>query len=221
MKRKASYLDGDNDISPWISRSPLSDSSTGSFTSPDRASIKPVSRVVYPSPSISNISGPNPRTRKRFRDNRPDVNMIHQSTLAKLYSAQKADHSAHSGSEKPLCSFVSNIPSQQRDTRHIPTQRSLHSFFNISQPQPSTTNSTPPRQEAQNLPELCSGCGNHLLNDLARPSGDHEMMDVDQTSDAYTDEDYECASCQRRVCDTCAVRGDQRICLECALPGRG
>lgn len=32
---------------------------------------------------------------------------------------------------------------------------------------------------------------------------------------------YACAKCSRRVCDICAVRGDHRVCLECANPGNG
>lgn len=219
MKRKSSYLDGETDVSPWISGSPLSDSSFGSLTSPDRA-IKPVPRVRYSSASTINISGPNPRTRKRYRDNRPDVNMIHQNTLAKLYNAQKAEQSAHSDLQKPLSSLANNTVSQREDHQHAPVQKSLHSFFNIRQPQPTMSNSAPPVQHGQDQADLCSGCGNHLINGLAGPSGD-DMMEVDHNSAALMDEDFDCASCQRRVCDTCAVRGDQRICLECALPGKG
>lgn len=62
-----------------------------------------------------------------------------------------------------------------------------------------------------------------------------EMMDIDTDSnlnfnhssisigaDADADSQvYACAMCGRHVCDTCAVRGDVRSCLECANPGNG
>lgn len=217
MKRKASYLDGENEMSPWISRSPLSDSSVGSLTSPDRASIKSMSRVIYPNSSTAHIGGLNPRTRKRYRDNRPDSNMIHQHTLAKLYNAQKVDQSARSDSEKPLGPFQSNTVSQREDTQPASAQRSLHSFFNIRQPQPTTISPVLSHQHPDSVPELCSDCGNHLSDS----PGDRDVMEIDHSSGIHMIEDYECAVCQRQVCNTCAVRGDQRICLECALPGRG
>jgi hypothetical protein len=45
------------------------------------------------------------------------------------------------------------------------------------------------------------------------------MMDVDGDDDDGSA--YACANCSKRVCDTCAVRGDWRVCLECANPGNG
>lgn len=203
-------------MSAWTLRSPLSDSSTGSLTSPDRASMKPASRMMYANPSTAHISGLNPRTRKRYRDNRPDSNMIHQNTLAKLYNAQKVDQSARSDTMKTLGCLQSDIFTQREDSQQTTAQRSLHSFFNIRQPQPTATNPVLSQQHVDSMPELCSDCGNHLSDALAGSSVDRDTMDID-----HTHEDYECAVCQRQVCDTCAVRGDQRVCLECALPGGG
>lgn len=216
MKRKASHIDGEGDNGPWTSRSPLSDSSIASVDSPDRI-FKPVPWMMYPSYSSNPSRGPNPRTRKRFRDNRPDISMIHQSTLAKLYNAQKAEQTTRSETEKPFMSSTGLTTEQHDNNQQTPTQKSLHAFFNIRQPEPAAVNLTFARQQdTQSLPELCGDCGNHLQSQHAIASGDHDMMDVDTLG-----EDYSCAVCQRSVCDTCAVRGDQRICLECALPGRG
>lgn len=45
---------------------------------------------------------------------------------------------------------------------------------------------------------------------------------VPTTVDADADADaYACAYCAKTVCDMCAVRGDVRVCLECANPGNG
>lgn len=218
MKRKASHIDEAGDSSPWTSRSPLSDSSLASLDSPDRI-LKPVPWMMHPGQSTKINYGPNPRTRKRFRDNRPEMSMIHQSTLAKLYNAQKAEQSNQLEADK---SFPPSTVNQQEDHQQTPTQKSLHAFFNIRQPQPTVTDLTLSRQQAtQHLPELCSDCGNHLSNQSTTGQGDYDMMDVDHHLTTYLEEDYLCASCRRAVCDTCAVRGDQRICLECALSGRG
>lgn len=54
------------------------------------------------------------------------------------------------------------------------------------------------------------------------------MMDIDAAAlgcgiSGPSDEGigYSCVNCGKRVCDTCAVRGDWRVCLECANPGNG
>lgn len=217
MKRKASHLDGEGDNSSWISRSPLSESSVGSFNSPDRI-FKPVPWLMYPSAPRPITNGPNPRTRKRFRDNRPDISTIHQSTLAKLYNAQKAEQPARSEPEKLFPAPTNQTAGQHEHQQNTIMQKSLHSFFNIRQPEPVVASPAPHQARyIQDLTDLCSDCGNHLSSQCAARSEDHNMMDID----LCLVEDYSCTVCQRVVCDTCAVRGDQRICLECALPGRG
>lgn len=221
MKRKASHLDGGSDSNPWTSISPRSDSSVTSFDSPDRI-FKPVPWMMYPGSATNTSYGLNSRTRKRFRDNRPDINTIHQSTLTKLYNAQRAEQPA------PSDIAISLTPSIELPTNHdeahqpAPTQKSLHAFFNIRQPMPVMAKlASSTYQHVQHLPELCGDCGSHLSSQSTGASRDHDRMDVDNQLATFLEEDYSCAACQKHVCDMCAVRGDQRICLECALPGGG
>lgn len=50
------------------------------------------------------------------------------------------------------------------------------------------------------------------------------MLDVDMLAnliDPEIDEAWQCAVCGKRTCDACAVKGDYRVCLECAVPGGG
>lgn len=215
MKRKANYLDEDCGVQIWNSRSPLSESSVCSHDSLDQHSTRPIPWSLHPRHESKTISATNLRTRKRHRDNRPDVDVVHQTTLAKLYNAQKREQTVPENSSELATRSVNSLGQPG------PAQRNLHSFFNIRQPQPAMISSIQFQlQSTQSQPELCAGCGNYLRHSNAIQSLDHDAMEMDQSLMCLEDE-YECASCQRSVCDTCAVRGDQRICLECALPGTG
>lgn len=222
MKRKASELDENSDDHSWVSQSPLSDSSVCSYDSLDRFNVNPIPWPLRSIPAPVKADTINPRTRKRFRDNRPDLKVIHQNTLAKLYNAQKNERVAPINSEVSFSSPSNNVVSGFGDHQHEHRQQSLHSFFNIRQSQPCKEVPSPYQHlYSQSSTEGCYGCGNHLHSNVSDPSGEQDMMVIDQLSGTALDEDYECAACRRRVCDTCAVRGDHRICLECALPGAG
>ena len=132
-----------------------------------------------------------------------------------------------------ITSTTNTIPLQKEKA-----QASLHAFFggghdqSISQipgpdPQSSHTAALPPI--ATVIPQ-CEDCSAPLLphlneNTMAR---DTEMMDIDTAAVDFglsgSSEEggaYSCVNCGKRVCDTCAVRGDWRVCLECANPGNG
>ena len=212
MKRKADELDEGLSWGSW-SPSNSSNRSTSSYGSPQ----KTVGSLPWPRPMASNV---NLRTRKRVRDNRPNEDAIHQNTLAKLFSAQRQPESiAVAGGSlgvppSAVASISQSVPS--------PAQRNLHSFFAISH-QPTSVDHIVPTKPGlvAELIGACEDCGN-TLNLLARVSClDTEMMDLDTAAQLAYDDDYACANCHRRVCDTCAVRGDHRLCLECAIPGGG
>src|SRR2546423_956315 len=98
----------------------------------------------------------NSRTRKRFRDSRPDEETIHQNTLSKLFSAQRqhqnssepapatSGHTSGHGQEGPMfspssvyfgpesCSSLPSGPTQLKQRDKSKTQRSLDGFFNPS-----------------------------------------------------------------------------------------
>lgn len=85
----------------------------------------------------------NSRTRKRFRDNRPDEATIHQTTLSKLYAAQSRQEEAdltenhNPNNSPPLNSSPSpSRSSSQHSASHSSQQRgkahqqpSIHAFF--------------------------------------------------------------------------------------------
>lgn len=191
------------------------------------------------------------RTRKRFRDNRPDEETIHQTTLSKLYAAQRherkpeyRDHSipltASPTPSRPTMAITSSSTSNTTQPKPK-SQLSLHAFFGSSgSGDGGQTRSTalpepnPGSDQQSGATARCEDCSAPLFLlpslDQHITTTDTEMMDVDidaaiAVADFSTCSDqgsaYACAYCSRRVCDICAVRGDQRICLECANPGNG
>jgi len=219
--------------------------------------------------NLRNIAGApyfNSRTRKRFRDGRSDEETIHQSTLKKLYDAQRLQQIGIVGVEEGTRPTVS--PATSPDTPvhlryyatasqihgplnmvHVPierSQRSIDAFFrgrssraetpepiqiNAMQPplmssvyQPEEHAQTLVRPHSSKLPSVltCEGCDAPLLTKMTGEIIDAEMLDVDGTLvDPEVSEGWSCSLCRKRVCDTCAVRGNYRVCLECAVPGGG
>ncbi|KAI8274583.1 hypothetical protein K4K56_001692 [Colletotrichum sp. SAR 10_98] len=136
-----------------------SDSSVESFDFPISPSLAFPRAFATPSHLDS-------RTRKRFRDNRPSQEEVHQRTLNMLYSAQQQDQ--HMETESSL----SPAPVPAIAARN--TQKSLHSFWNIKSAQPpvSRTASPPVHQRALS-PTSCEDCGAGLA------SADADGMDID------------------------------------------
>ncbi|KAF6785569.1 orf21 protein [Colletotrichum musicola] len=174
------------------------------FTSPARSDSSIESFDFPLSPSLafprafatpSHVSG---RTMKRFRDNRPSEEEVHQRTLNILYSAQ----------QQPEQIPAETAPSP---TPEAPvargTQRSLHSFWNIrsSAPQISAA-SAPVVNQAALQPSSCEDCG----AGLGPSDGSMEVDGVEVEGS--------CGACGRHVCSHCSVTnlGEQRRCLRCA-----
>lgn len=269
LKRKASFS--------------LSHSSAVSILSPDRdqsphsqphrqAEHHPCSGMSgwpcnepYSSPATAFSDGIpnyfNSRTRKRFRDSRPDEETIHQNTLSKLFSAQRqhqttleAGPATHgygrdaSVSPTPAAllrpgtctgSMMGSVPLKQQERSK--TQRSLGGFFapngirttsHSSATQSSATCSGPPPDHTVSTPAkggleapsilTCQDCYAPLLTATSRNAVDVDMMDVEgPVIECEIDDGWECERCRKRICDTCAVRRESRVCLECANPGHG
>lgn len=209
MKRKASELE---ECNSWTSWSPSSDTSFASEGVLNQQAVRTAPWPIGHNQRLTGNNYMNLRTRKRIRDNRPDVETIHQNTLSKLFNAQ-----CHPDMAKVHEKAISTAPetdSRQYSTPHPErAQQSLHSFFGISQKQTPVMNAT--TQPPESDPSSCEDCGNQLLQNHDCPMMD--MMDYGMDAD----EEYACANCRRRVCDMCAVRGNCRICLECAIPGGG
>ncbi|KAK1726787.1 uncharacterized protein BDZ83DRAFT_667662 [Colletotrichum acutatum] len=173
-----------------------SESSIESFESP--ISPSPIYPRAHATPS--HLSS---RTMKRFRDNRPSEEQIHQRTLNMLYSAQQrnqypADHETNQSESSP-------VPA----TRN--TQKSLHSFWNIKSAEPKFPASAPSTDQGMLSPMSCDDCG----AGLGASDGAADGMDID---DGYSyGVDHSCGACGRHVCSHCSVTnlGEQRRCLRC------
>ena len=220
MKRKASVLD---EHTSWDSWSPLSDSSTSSCQTINEKVVGTVPWTLG-STSRSHVNDHiNFRTRKRVRDNRPNLEAVHQNTLAKLFDAQR-QHQApglnvQPGATQPV--YQDNLKPALMEVDE-PTQRSLHSFFNIGERQLPIKQRAIPLQQGTNIASTaCEDCGNDLYQFPDQQNQSMSIIDIDQRPHALLEENYDCAVCTRSICDMCAVRGDHRLCLECAMPGSG
>ncbi|KAI7164170.1 hypothetical protein KC349_g869 [Hortaea werneckii] len=145
----------------------------------------------------------NSRTRKRHRDNRPDEQQIHASTIQRLYDAQRKHPEA-----SPIPSHQSITAIMHQQPQSQPQNSTLHSFWRlppatscVSQPMQIETASQPPMNESLQ----CEDCDRSVRT--------ADAMDIDES---MTEQESMCAMCSRHVCDGCAVLGDERICLGCA-----
>lgn len=213
MKRKADELDAGMN---WRSWSPSSISSASANDSPDH---KHHGTVPWSSVATHYTGGNeylNFRTRKRIRDNRPDIKAIHENTLAKLFNAQRQHQTPESVSQP-----ATRHEHQSGSTHVVPptsdhlAQRNLHSFFAFPDRQENAKYEDPHMQYVEDeVSLLCEDCGTSLIGSHASPNHGSEMMDVDQVQPSFIDQDFDCVTCGRRVCDMCAVRGNQRVCLQ-------
>ncbi|KDN63485.1 hypothetical protein CSUB01_07575 [Colletotrichum sublineola] len=180
-----------------------SESSVESFDSPVSPS------PMYPRAYVAPSHLPS-RTMKRFRDNRPSENQIHQRTLNMLYSAQQQTQhvtsQAHDADPEP-----SPNPAAARIT-----QKSLHSFWSIKTAAPSPDPSSAPSVDCAVLsPISCEDCG----TGLGSSDGVADGMDIDDACSygAGFEADPSCGACGRHVCSHCSITnlGAQRRCLRC------
>jgi hypothetical protein len=149
------------------------------------------------------------RTRKRFRDNRPDAQAIHESTLDKLFAAQRTHPNA-----SPLASGIEPIPAVSK-----PQKSTLHSFWKqLPAPpvQPTSYTSPPLQTDPPSQLPRCDDCDTPLQSVS-------DSMDVDVDVDmggAVESNPFACDDCGKTVCGTCAVVSTKRHCLQCATSGR-
>ncbi|THY74198.1 hypothetical protein D6C95_10102 [Aureobasidium pullulans] len=157
----------------------------------------PFSWKQQSSPNTSQDEGQqqlNSRTRKRYRDGRPEEAEIHASTVEKLFSAQKAHPHA-----SPMLSQSHLQPQfQPQDT---PQRSTLHSFWHLPQPSQLPQHGIPATQQDA---MTCDGCDRVLTPEYG--------MDT-------LDQDTACEACGKHVCNTCAVTAEMRLCLDCAMQG--
>ncbi|KAI8624128.1 hypothetical protein F5Y19DRAFT_481025 [Xylariaceae sp. FL1651] len=120
------------------------------------------------------------RTMKRFRNNRPSENEVHQRTLNMLYAAQRQQKHAQAHETPDPAQILQQAPvatqpgapSSVSSSSH---QTSLHSFWNLpSRPLASAAACLPPT--LIDTPSECEDCGQDFGGD------DDAMMDVDDLS---------------------------------------
>ncbi|KAI4849778.1 hypothetical protein E4T44_03134 [Aureobasidium sp. EXF-8845] len=150
----------------------------------------------------------NSRTRKRYRDARPEESQIHgkyllcyQSTVEKLFSAQKAyPHASPQPSQQspPQPQYPRQFPQQE-----APQRSTLHSFWHLPQASQIQQYNTSPRVPQQEIVE-CDGCDGRIV-----PESPYGIDTLDA--------DTRCTACERHVCDTCSITADTRLCLDCAM----
>ena len=170
----------------------------------------------------------NSRTRKRHRDNRPDEERIYgvscwlgavldmstladvcrcaASTISRLYEAQRQQPRAEPVPSQPM----TNATILKTDA---PVQRStLHSFWSIGAQPPERT-----------LVPMAIDTGPNLVENAIRCEDCHASLwheDAMELDDGVVEQETACHICRRRICDGCAVLGNERICLPCASRGR-
>ena len=184
-------------------------------------SIQPIASPVrqIQSWALDAVMDWNSRTRKRWRDNRPDEETIHsekqsrvrdqatqaneecaESTIDKLFSAQRY---------KPDASPVMSSWTVPKDMAAKTQQATLHSFWNL--PSQTITKSTFSSScSSQHPGEIlqCVDCNREL--GIGRDTG----MDADVP---FANDDLTCHICRRTICDFCAVGYmELRRCLQCA-----
>lgn len=161
------------------------------------------------------------RTKKRHRDNRPDEQQVYgascwigavidmgtladvcrvaASTINRLYEAQKLHPKA-----EPV------ISQEAEASRPAQPQRStLHSFWKIAQPPTAVSRMIDSGPQHNAMVDMkCEDCERSLQHE--------DVMELD---DGVYAQETSCQSCHRKVCDTCAVLGDQRVCLACVSGG--
>ncbi|KAH6657885.1 hypothetical protein BKA67DRAFT_689120 [Truncatella angustata] len=204
----------------------LSSSSTGSaFNSPSRpgcssshmdtentSSSSPAHRFFMATPSHLPS-----RTMKRFRDNRPSQEEVHQRTINMLFSAAQRPQAEQDEPTPRPRAVHTQPPAPTPPARHHAQQASLHSFWKLPNSQSlsaATASVASPHVDASvYAPADCEDCGQRLRGDDGA-DGDVDM-DIDGGSEA---EAASCAGCGKHVCSHCSITnmGERRRCLGCA-----
>ncbi|KAF2735535.1 hypothetical protein EJ04DRAFT_576026 [Polyplosphaeria fusca] len=215
FKRKRSLDESPLSVSSWTSSTPEAQSPTPIPPDPSNAmemdlddSSPPSIHAFFPSHPTRVRSDAHSRTRKRHRDNRPSERTIHESTIHKLFSAQRNLPPAE---PIPTSPQLQPLQSSQKST--------LHTFWNISTPAPA-----PPLQHPQAIQIHHDQLAPHTWDaprcedcDASLHAEDSGAMDVDGGIGSA----FACRECGKRVCGTCAVVGRARCCLGCAMMAGG
>ncbi|KAI1115689.1 hypothetical protein F5Y14DRAFT_112206 [Nemania sp. NC0429] len=181
----------------------------GNFSFATNLPVSPLSQLSSKNVNFPHVSG---RTMKRFRDNRPSEQEVHQRTLNMLYAAQRHQTPVQPHEARTPDQLRHNMPvaAHPGPSSSLPSshQINLHNFWNLpSRPSASQTVFVPPT--TMDTPTECEDCGQNLDSD------NDIMMDADNMSGTGGSS---CVVCGKHVCSHCCITnlGEQRRCLGCA-----
>jgi len=177
-----------------------------------RSTDSPSTSSSTSTPPQSSSSTSASRTLKRYRDNRPSEEIIHATTMQKMYAAQRQGHAP-----EPLLSTPIMDIDTQSDSGY--GQKRLDSFWAVPKTQTCSAKQTWTNQQSWHGPR-CEDCDAPIVDteDIAGGMGgaDYQMSGTDA---AEVQSGGCCAGCGRRVCGLCSLVREQRVCLECAGKG--
>ncbi|CAJ2500191.1 Uu.00g030440.m01.CDS01 [Anthostomella pinea] len=208
LKRKRSESELSFSSSSSAFSSPPRNEAAFTFSNTDTSPLRFLSSARSRGSSTTPAHLPS-RTMKRFRDNRPSDDEIHQRTLNMLYTAQRQQiqHDTHA---EGTSAFATQPVSVQPAAATPPSQAqaSLHSFWKL----PGTSASAQSALDIDRTvyaPSSCEDCGLSLSGTDRNNAGD-DSMDVDT--------DVDCGACGKHVCSHCSITnlGERRRCLNCA-----
>jgi hypothetical protein len=230
----------------------LSSPNTNTTTNSDSSSVQAFYPHSKPTGTTSPFESPNKsisfdcetpshlniRTRKRYRDNRPEASAVHgvsssSSSSSSCHIAAScwlgavinmralADVSRVAASTIQRLYQAQQQQQHEQHPQHEPEHQSPLASAHLGAPQKSTLHtfwhiSQPPQSQSQPQTSIstptarCEDCDGSLQNE--------DAMEVDDGSSA---EDKACGSCRRPICDGCAVFGRERVCAGCAGCERG
>ncbi|KAK0906958.1 hypothetical protein LTR91_015432 [Friedmanniomyces endolithicus] len=123
----------------------------------------------------------NSRTRKRHRDDRPDEQKVHASTISRLYEAQRKHKDA-----EPVPSSQSIVPAPAHER---PQKSTLHAFWSLPSA-PARTDDMQVDSGSDRASDQESRC-----EDCERPLREEDAMEVD---DVVLERDTACTMCRRK-----------------------
>ncbi|GFF48299.1 hypothetical protein IFM46972_08514 [Aspergillus udagawae] len=167
------------------------------------SALSPINTVTVVAGSSRMVEDPprhlHSRTRKRFRDDRPDEKVVYENTLRWLFSAQKHQHGpappiVQDEDEDADMDSVPLPPSEITD----PRQQTLHKFFHTyhassSLPHSNDTTDQRTHHTSQSTSILLHNC-NHIIASPGMSSESSSSSSASQFASAHADMGMESSS---------------------------
>jgi hypothetical protein len=191
--------------------------STSPFSATSNTTSSILSRQSHSPSPFQSHSGPhqtagiNSRTLKRFRDNRPSEDMIHQKTMQRLYAAQRQGQAV-----QPIMSAALEEDGPQRQVGMAIGQKSLESFWRVANARPSTQTRSGTSIVVGSQGVRCQDCDAPMKETQIDGEGDYNMISSTPLKVTAHSGGGQCEGCEKVVCGLCSLVRVHRVCLECA-----